>query len=403
MKYIILVPDGVADEPVKALGGKTPLEAARTPHMDFLAKNGFSGLVQTIPDGMSPGSDVGNLSLLGYDPKGTLSGRAPLEAANLGIELKAGDIAFRCNLVNVKDGKMIDYSAGHISIDEAALIMKDIAAQLNDGRVTYYTGKSYRHICVIKTGGDVDPFQQVKCTPPHDILDQATEVYMPKGVKADIILDQMERSRAILKDHPVNLARIKAGKLPATMTWFWGQGERPPLQSYKERFGVSGSVISAVDLVNGIGCIVGLKIISVPGVTGYLDTNFRGKADYALASLKDNDFVFVHVEATDETGHNGDAKGKVEAVERFDADVVGPVLAWAKERDDVRILVSPDHPTPLEKRTHTSAPVPFVMYGKDIEPNRLDGYNEALASKAGLKFTSGEQMIEHFMGHKRKV
>lgn len=400
MKYIILVPDGVADEPVRALGGKTPLEAARTPHMDFLARNGLSALVQTIPEGMPPGSDVGNLSLLGYDPKGNLSGRAPLEAANLGIELKDNDIAFRCNLVNIQQGKMVDYSAGHISIDEAALIMKDIAARLNDGHVTYYTGKSYRHICVIDIAGALKDLKQVKCTPPHDIMDQSIDTYLPCGGKAGIILDQMERSKEILKDHPVNLARIKAGKLPATMTWFWGQGERPKLQSYKDRYGVEGSIISAVDLVNGIGRLAGLKIISVPGVTGYLDTNFRGKADYALASLKDNDFVFVHVEATDETGHNGDPQAKIEAVERFDADVVGPVLAWSKNRDDVRILVSPDHPTPVEKRTHTRAPVPFVMYGKGIESNRLDGYNEALAIKAGLKFTSGEKMVEHFMGHK---
>jgi 2,3-bisphosphoglycerate-independent phosphoglycerate mutase len=401
MKYIVLVPDGVADEPVKILGGKTPLEAARTPHMDFLAKNGFSGLVQTIPDGMNPGSDVGNLSLMGYNPRGVLSGRAPLEAANLGIELKDGEIAFRCNLVNVQQEKMIDYSAGHISIEEADLIMKDVTEKLNNDHLTYYTGKSYRHICVIKTAS-VKKLQDVACTPPHNILDQNIAGHLPKGEMANIILDQMERSKGILKDHPVNLARIKAGKLPATMTWFWGQGERPKLQSYQERFGVSGSVISAVDLVNGIGRIVGLKIISVPGVTGYLDTNFRGKADYALESLKDNDFVFVHVEATDETGHNGDAKAKIEAVERFDTDVVGPVLAWSKGRDDVRILVSPDHPTPVERRTHTDAPVPFVMYGKGIEPNRLDGYNEALAIKAGLKFASGEKMIEHFMGHKAR-
>jgi 2,3-bisphosphoglycerate-independent phosphoglycerate mutase len=396
MKYIILVPDGVADEPVKVLGGKTPLEAARTPHMDFMAQHGFSGLVQTIPDGMHPGSDVGNLSLMGYDPRGVLSGRAPLEAANLGIELKDDEIAFRCNLVNVQNGKMIDYSAGHISIEEADQIMKDVAVQLNGRDVKYYTGKSYRHICVIRTL-DIKAFQNVICKPPHDILDQDIGGYLPQGVKADVILDQMERSKAILKDHPVNVARIKAGKLPANMTWFWGQGERPRLPLYQQKFGVSGSVISAVDLVNGIGRIVGLNIITVPGVTGYLDTNFRGKADYALASLKDHDFVFVHVEATDETGHNGDAKGKIEAVERFDADVVGPVLAWAQTRDDVRILVSPDHPTPVEKRTHTHAPVPFVMYGKGIESNRLDGYNEALAIKAGLKFVSGEKMIEYLM------
>ncbi len=231
-------------------------------------------------------------------------------------------------------------------------------------------------------------------------MDKDIVPYLPKDGMALILLEQMERSRAILAAHPVNQARVKAGNRPATTTWFWGQGEKPRLQLYKDRFGVTGGVISAVDLVNGIGRIVGLKNIAVPGVTGYLDTNFRGKAEYAIASLKDNDFVFVHVEATDETGHNGDPKAKVEAVERFDADVVGPVLHWAKGRDDVRILVSPDHPTPVGKRTHTRAPVPFVIYGKGIESNGLAGYNETLASKAGLVFTSGEAMIEFFMGRK---
>jgi 2,3-bisphosphoglycerate-independent phosphoglycerate mutase len=401
MKYIILVPDGVADEPVPALGGKTPLEAAKTPHMDFMAQHGLSGLVQTIPQGMPPGSDVGNLSLMGYNPVGNLSGRAPLEAANIGIDIKDDEIAFRCNLVTVTDNKMIDYSAGHISIEEADAIMKDIARELNNDHIRYYTGKSYRHITIIKSNA-IAALKKIACTPPHDILNQSIEGHMPQGDMAEILLDQMERSRKILAQHPVNLARIKAGKLPATQTWFWGQGERPRLRSFKDKFGLNGSVISAVDLVNGIGRIIGLNVISVPGVTGYLDTNFKGKAEYALDSLKERDFVFVHVEATDETGHNGDVEGKVKAVEHFDLDVVAPVLKWAKTHPDVRILVSPDHPTPLGKRTHTSAAVPFVMYGKDIEPNGLAGYNETLAGKAGLKFTSGEQMIEYFIG-KRKA
>ncbi len=398
MKYIILVPDGAADEPVKELGGKTPLEAGRTPHMDDLARNGYSALVRTIPHGMAPGSDVGNLSLLGYDPS-SLSGRAPLEAANLGIDLGPGQVAFRCNLVTIQDEAMLDYSAGHISIDEAALIMKDLAHELNAPGLVYHTGKSYRHICIINTDGSGD-LSRVACTAPHDILGQKILAHLPKGLKAGILLDQMERSKAILAAHPVNKARISAGKYPASMTWFWGQGERPRIDAYTSRFGVTGSVISAVDLVNGIGRLAGLQVITVPGATGYLDTNFRGKAEYAIASLKDHDFVFVHVEATDEAGHNGDARAKVEAVEHFDADVVGPVLDWARLNPDVRILVSPDHPTPLGKRTHTSAPVPFVMYGKGIEPNRLDRYNETLAAQAGLVFDSGEQMIKFFIGKK---
>ncbi len=396
MKYIILVPDGVADEPVKELGGKTPLEAASTPHMDHLARHGYSALVRTIPPGMPPGSDVGNLALMGYDPS-SLSGRAPLEAANLGIDLGPRQMAFRCNLVALRDGAMLDYSAGHISIEEAAMIMKDLARELNGQGLVYHTGKSYRHICVIDTDGSGD-LSRVACTPPHDILGQKIAGYLPKGPGAGLILDQMERSKAILAAHPVNKARVSAGKYPADMTWFWGQGERPRIEAFISRYGIAGSVISAVDLVNGIGRLAGLDVITVPGATGYLDTNFRGKAEHAIASLGGRDFVFVHVEATDEAGHNGDAKAKVEAVERFDADVVGPVLAWAGQNPESRILVSPDHPTPLGKRTHTRAPVPFVMFGKGIEPNRLDRYNEALASHAGLAFDSGEQMIKYFMG-----
>ncbi|MFH0754174.1 MAG: cofactor-independent phosphoglycerate mutase [Candidatus Omnitrophota bacterium] len=401
MKYIILVPDGVADEPVGSLDGKTPLEVARIPHMNLMAQQGFSGLVQTIPEGMHPGSDVGNLSLLGYNPLGSLSGRAPLEAANLGINVKDDEIAFRCNLVTVIDEKMIDYSAGHISIEEASSIMEDIAFKLDSEQIKYYTGKSYRHIAIIRSDA-VAALKEIACMPPHDILNQPIAGHLPQGALADILLDQMQRSKEVLSQHPVNLTRVRAGKLPATMTWFWGQGQRPRLESYQVKFGLKGSVISAVDLVNGIGRIVGLNIISVPGVTGYLDTNFKGKAQYALESLKDHDFVFVHVEATDETGHNGDVEGKIKAVEHFDADVVGPVLAWVREHPDTRVLVSPDHPTPLNKRTHTSAAVPFVMYGKNIEPNGFGGYNESFASKAGLKFGSGEQMIEYFIG-KRKV
>ncbi|MEI8011065.1 MAG: cofactor-independent phosphoglycerate mutase [Candidatus Omnitrophota bacterium] len=399
MKYIVLVPDGVADEPVSALGGRTPLEAARTPHMDEMARHGFSALVQTIPDGMAPGSDVGNLALMGYDPRGVLTGRAALEAANLGIELKDSDMAFRCNLVTVMDDKMLDYSAGHITHHEAAQIMKDLAVAFNDPYVTYYTGKSYRHIALF-TSSEMSGLEALVCTPPHDILGQAVAEFLPRGTARGKLMEHMEQTRAFLDAHPVNAARVQAGKLPANRIWFWGQGRRPSLVSYREKFGLSGSMISAVDLVNGIGRLAGLHVIAVPGVTGYLDTNFRGKADYALASLEQNDFVFVHVEATDEAGHNGDPAAKVEAVERFDADVAGPVLAWAKLRDDVRILVSPDHATPLARRTHTRAPVPFLMYGKGIEPNGMDGYNESSAARAGLRFASGKEMVQFFIGKK---
>ncbi|NLE65661.1 MAG: phosphoglycerate mutase, partial [Elusimicrobia bacterium] len=256
MKYIILVPDGVADEPIAELGGKTPLEAANTPHMDRIAREGRSGLVKIIPDGLHPGSDVGNLAVLGYDPTKGFTGRSPLEAANLGIDLKDDELAFRCNLVTVVEGKMFDYSAGHISIDEAAAIMKDVAARLNDADARFYIGKSYRHIMVLKTR-DVAKFQKVICTPPHDIMGKEIASYLPKGPGSDLLAGYVERAEAVLRDHPINKARVARGESPANRLWFWGQGARPRLESFRERYGLSGSIISAVDLVNGIGRLVG--------------------------------------------------------------------------------------------------------------------------------------------------
>jgi 2,3-bisphosphoglycerate-independent phosphoglycerate mutase len=396
MKYIILVPDGVADEPIASLGGKTPLEAARTPNMDWLAQNGLLGLVKIIPDGMPPGSDVGNMSVLGYDPSKGFTGRAPLEAASLGIDLADDELAFRCNLVTVRDGVMIDYSAGHITIDDAAQVMKDLIQALSQEPVRFYTGKSYRHIMLLKTE-DKAKFMKIACTPPHDIMGQKVEGYLPKGSGSELLLGLMERSRPLLAGHPVNKAKASRGEDIATQIWLWGQGPRPNLETYQKRFGLKGSIISAVDLVNGIGRLVGFKVISVPGATGYYDTNYKGKAEFALNSLKDNDFVYVHVESTDEAGHNGDAQAKTRCVEDFDRLVVGTVLDAMKGRDDVRILVTPDHPTPVAKRTHTRTPVPFVMYGKNVEANHLSRYNEALASTAGVRFSSGEEMIKYFM------
>ena len=399
MKYIILVPDGVADEPVAELGGKTPLEAAQTPNMDRMAREGLSGLVKIIPDGLAPGSDIGNMSVLGYDPAKGFTGRSPLEAANLGIDLKDDELAFRCNLVTVKDGVMIDYSAGHITVEEAAAIMKTVAEDMNDDFVKFYTGKSYRHIIVLK-GPDMPKYQAITCTPPHDIMGQKIGQYFPEGAGSEVLFDYMERALPILEAHPVNKKRIAEGHEPANSLWFWGQGGRPRLESYKNKFGLSGSIISAVDLVNGIGRVIGLKIIDVPGATGYYDTNYKGKGEYAVQSLKDNDFVYVHVEATDEAGHNGDAKEKLRAVENFDKYVVGTVLDAFKGRDDFRILITPDHPTPVSKRTHTRAPVPFVIFGKGVERNGVAGYNESSAGRIGIKFESGEAMIKYFMGGK---
>ncbi len=395
MKYIILVPDGLADEPVKELGGKTPMEAAHTPNMDFLAQNGFCALTQTIPDGLPPGSDIGNLALLGYDPRKNFSGRASLEAANLGIKLKSDEVVFRCNLVTVKDGKMFDYSAGHISSDEAKNLIEHLERTLDWPDLRFYAGKSYRHLLVLKTI-NVPKMAAVKTTPPHDIIDQPIKSYLPLGVQSENLLKIMEKSKQILDMHQINRMRTEAGESPANMVWLWGQGTRPDLPSFKQRYGLSGSIISAVDLVNGIGRLAGLDIIDVPGANGYYDTNYKGKGEYALNSLKTHDFVYVHVEATDEAGHNGDWKAKMECCEHFDKMIVGPIIKFFGKPKGVRVLVAPDHPTPVAKRTHDRSPVPFVMWGEGIASNGTKEFSEKAAGAAGLKFKSGEDMIQFF-------
>ncbi|MBI3602659.1 MAG: cofactor-independent phosphoglycerate mutase [Candidatus Omnitrophica bacterium] len=396
MKYIILVPDGMADEPIVELGGQTPLEAAHTPNMDFLAQKGLSALVQTIPEGMAPGSDIGNLALMGYDPRVNFSGRAPLEAANLGVKLDDDEVAFRCNLITEEDGIMVDYSAGHIPSDEAKLLIEYLARAIDWPDVRFYPGKSYRHLMVMKTL-NVEQMLKVKTVPPHDILNQPLKNYLPGGPQSTILLNLMEKSRGILSGHQVNTVRLDMEEKPANMIWLWGQGSRPQLPLFKDRYSLSGCVISAVDLVNGIGCLVGFEVISVPGANGYYDTNYKGKAEYALESLKKHDFVYVHVESPDEAGHNGDCKAKVECIERFDKFVVGTVRTYLKSHPQVRLLVAPDHPTPIVRRTHTSSPVPFVMVGPGIEPNGTKAYSEKAADQKGLKFHSGEEMMRYFL------
>jgi len=396
MKYIVLVPDGLADEPLKELGGKTPMEAAQTPNMDFLAQHGFSGLAQTIPDGMPPGSDIGNLSLMGYDPHKNFSGRASLEAANLGIKLKDDEVVFRCNLVTIKDKKMDDYSAGHISSDEARNLIEHLERAIDWPDVRFYPGKSYRHLMVIKTI-NVLAMLKIKTTPPHDIINQSIKSYLPNGPQSDVLLKIMDSSKAVLEKHQINKIREESGENPANMIWLWGQGARPNLPSFKEQYGLTGAVISAVDLVNGIGRLAGLDVIDVPGANGYYDTNYKGKADYALESLKKHDFVYVHVEATDEAGHNGDWKAKTECCEHFDKKVVGTFLKAYGKAKDVRILVCPDHPTPVARRVHDRAPVPFIMWGDGITSNGTKEYSEKAASAIGLKFKSGQELIQFFL------
>ncbi|OGX29952.1 MAG: cofactor-independent phosphoglycerate mutase [Omnitrophica WOR_2 bacterium RIFCSPLOWO2_12_FULL_51_24] len=397
MKYIVLVGDGMADYPIKELGNKTPLEAAKIPNMNYIAKNGRAGLTYTIPKGFAPASDVANLSIIGYDPAKYYSGRGPLEAANMGIKLGSDDIAFRCNLVTVDREKMADYSAGHITSEEAATLIRYLDKKLGSDKVKFYPGVSYRHLIIVRDGSLKEALRTAECVPPHDITGMMIKDFLPKGAGAEFLIKLMEDSRALLSSHEVNHVRIDLKENPADMIWLWGQGVETNMPTFKEKFGVDGSVISAVDLIKGIGKSIGLNVINVPGATGYYDTNYKGKAKYAIDSLKDRDFVFVHVEAPDEAGHNGDLRAKIAAIENFDRLVVGTVLEKFKKQKDFRIMVLPDHSTPVSVRTHTAEPVPFAVFGKGVEPNKAEAYNEVAAKATGLAFEHGHELMEYFI------
>jgi 2,3-bisphosphoglycerate-independent phosphoglycerate mutase len=395
-KYILLVGDGMADYPVEEFGMRTPLEAARTPNMDFIAQQGCFGLVKTIPDKMTPASDVANLSILGYDPKKYYSGRAPLEAANLGIELEDDDVAFRCNLITATGDLLLDYSAGHIKTTEAGTLIKFIDQKLGSNKIRFFPGVSYRHLLLFKRGADLK-LQNLKCWPPHDIAGQSISRHLPKGDNADVIIKLMMDSREILVPHEINQVRLDLKENPGNMIWLWGQGVKPNMPKFMDKFGLSGSVISAVDLIKGLGRLLGLEVINVPGATGYYDTNYEGKANAAIKSLKKNDFVFVHVEAPDEAGHNGDLREKFTAIERFDQLIVGPLLKYCQAQGDFRIMVLPDHATPLSLKTHTAEPVPFAIYGKDIPKGDFLNYSEKEAQKSQIYFKCGHQLLEYFI------
>lgn len=396
MKYAILVGDGMSDYPVPDLGGKTPLEVAKIPNINDIVKNGKIGLVKTVPRGMKPASDVANLSIMGYDPKTYYSGRGPLEAANIGVEVGADEIAFRCNLITATNDVMADYSAGHIKDKEAEGIIKSINEKLGSDSIRFYPGKSYRHLLIIKARSQ-DELAQLKktvCVPPHDIIGKSIKKNMPKGAGSDILVKLMEASRPILEKHEINKVRVDLGENPANMIWLWGQGTNPNMPSFKGMFGVEGSVISAVDLINGIGKLIGLDIVSVPGATGYYDTNFEGKGQYACDALKKKDFVFVHVEAPDEAGHNGDVRAKITAIENFDKYVVGTVWNHFKNTDSFRIMVLADHATPVTVRTHVSDPAPFVMAGRGVGHNGFSAYTEKNAELSKLLFKSGSDLTK---------
>jgi len=378
MKYIVILGDGMADEEIEALGGMTPLQYADTPNMDYIAGEGRCGMLKTVPEGFEPGSDIANLSVIGYDPAKCYTGRGPLEAVNIGVELDDNDIAYRCNLVTIMNGVMEDFSAGHISSNEG----RQLIATLNEGitGAVAYPGISYRNLLVVNGG------KGATTTPPHDIVGMEIDDYLPEGGDRDILLQCMEASSKAFEKHPANKERIKKGLNMATGIWPWSGGKKPTLESFKTKYGLRGGMISAVDLLNGIARAAGMKVISVPGATGYLDTDYEAKMRYALDAIKDLDYVYVHVEAPDEAGHLGDIEEKVRAIERLDK-AIGIVL---KGFDGV-VAVLPDHPTPIHLKTHTSDPVPFAILGKGKDGCRSFCEKEAKNGSFGLIY--GQEFI----------
>ena len=394
MKYVVLLGDGMADQKLEQLGGKTPLQAAKTPHMDFIAQRGQFGLARTVPAGLPPGSDVANLSVFGYDPRTCYTGRSPLEAVSMGVDLGADDVAFRVNLVTLLPQRtqlvMQDYSAGHITSAEGKELVEDLQKTFGNEQFQFFPGVGYRHLMVWRNGRD-----RLATTPPHDITGKNILDFMPKGEGQEELVNLLNSSQMLFSQHPVNKKRKENGQLPANSIWLWGHGKSPRIESYREKFGLSGAVISAVDLIKGIGVCAGLDIINVAGATGYIDTNYKGKAEAALAALETRDFVYLHVEAPDEAGHSGNLEHKIQAIEDFDAQVVGPVLEGMKKFGEYRVLCMPDHPTPLSLMTHTSDPVPFVLYKGETEANpRIAGYDEDSARGMNLLIEDGFRMME---------
>lgn len=400
MKYALVIPDGAADEPQPTLGGKTPLQAARVPHMDAVAQAGVVGRANHVPISMPSGSDVGTMSLFGYDPLTYHTGRAPLEAAAQGIELGANDWAIRCNLVTVQDGLMKSFTAGQIPNDLAKhLIGLMQHSQCGDEHWKFFNGVSYRNLLIFRARETQPPFsKETSSTPPHDITDQPIAGYLPTGPGSDILLKLMEASRPLFAADQENQARGATGQPTATQVWLWGMGSRPAFVNFRERFGVQGSVITAVDLLRGIGRLLGWEVINVPTATGYLDTDYAAKGRAAIEALKTHDFVVVHVEATDEASHEGHPDEKVKALERIDADIVGPLHAHLLTLGDYRLLISPDHPTFLRTKTHSHGYVPVAACGSGISPDHVATYDEITAATTSLLFERGCELMPWFIG-----
>lgn len=400
MKYLVMLCDGMADTPFAALGDKTPMQLANKPMMDALAKTAEVGLCRTVAAGLKPGSDVANLSVMGYDPKVCYTGRSPLEAASIGVDLKDTDVALRCNLVtlsdeeNYADKTMVDYCAGDISTAEAAEIIKTVQEKLGNDTFTFYPGVSYRH-CLVVANGTTDLGDM---TPPHDISGRVVGEYLSKADAAKPLVDLMKKSVDILKDHPVNQARIAKGERPVSSIWLWGEGRKPQLPDFKEKNGVTAGVISAVDLLKGIGVCANMEIPDVEGATGYLDTNFAGKAEAAVQLFKKGiDLVYIHVEAPDECGHRGEAENKVKAIEEIDRQVLTPVVEYLKGTDNFRVLVMPDHPTPLAIKTHSSEPVPFMLYDSRKALGGVATFTEDTAAATGVMIEHGPSVMARLL------
>lgn len=391
MKYVVILGDGMADYPIPELSGKTPLESAHKPCMDYLADHSATyGLVKTTIAGLPAGSDVANLSAMGYDPLKYYTGRGPLEAASIGIPLKPADVAFRCNLITADDN-IVDYSAGHITTQEASELMKYLDSKLGTPGTRFYPGISYRHLLVIEGSPD-----GIVCTAPHDVVGQPVKDNLPKGVGSDKIIELIAASRDLLSNHPVNKKRVAEGKRPANSIWPWGQGRKPSMPIFKDRYGLDGAVISAVDLIKGLGVFAGLEVINVPGATGYLDTDYGAKAAYALKALESKDFVFVHVEAPDEMSHEGRLKDKIRAIEDLDGKLIRPILDGMQGRGDFRMMVLPDHPTPLATKTHAYDPVPYIIYDNRYNVSNNKRYDE-ISMKDGRYVERGCDLMGLFI------
>ncbi|MHB0997688.1 MAG: cofactor-independent phosphoglycerate mutase [Armatimonadota bacterium] len=389
VKYILLISDGMADRPLDELDGKTPMQVARKPYMDYVAANGRVGAVHTIPPGMDPGSDVAAMSLMGYDPRKYYTGRGPIEAVSMEIPLESKDVAYRCNLLSSDGETMIDYSGGHVSTDEARELMTYVNDKLGTRSIKFYPGISYRHIMVWRDG-----MWDVKTTPPHNITGKPIASYLPQGDGENTLKSMIFDSLELLDNHPVNQRRRDAGKPAANMIWPWGQGRSLDIPNFFSKTGLTGAVVAAVDLLRGLGRAMGLKVIDVPGATGYLDTNFVGKAQYALDALRDHDFVLVHVEAPDEAGHIGDIDKKIQAIESIDKLVLGTMMEGLKGTDKFRILVTPDHVTPISIRTHADDPIPFALFSSFETAGTNLPFDERSVPEAKLRVEEGFRLID---------